>query len=113
MQIIPRKAGRVGRDWIPLHSLNHTLADTTTFFDRKNRMLRRSFDSFDGNPHTGTLRQFEWGFRPKSAVLKNRVQQFHHFPVSRPAPPVANGASQRSVRSRSLGNPEPDFDLTA
>lgn len=79
MQLVSCKAGRVRGNRIPFHPRDHTLADTPPLFNRKSRMLRRTLDSLNGNPDTCSLRQFDWRFRSKSAVFKNRVQQFHYL----------------------------------
>jgi hypothetical protein len=89
MQLVARKAGRIGRDRIPFHPLDDALPDIPPLFDGKRRMLGRSLDPLDGNPDTRSFRQFDWGFGPKSAMFKNSVQQFHHLLSIAPCLPAS------------------------
>jgi hypothetical protein len=77
INVAATEPGRVWRQQVPQHTLNHTLADATPFLNRAYQRLRRALNAFDGNPDARALGQLDRRLRPKTAMLENRVHQFH------------------------------------
>jgi hypothetical protein len=85
---------------IPHHPLNNTLTNTPTLLYRGNLGLQRALNSFDHKPDTRSLRQFDRRFRPKTAVLENRVHQFHCLTSIAPRYSLGNAAEVMAETGR-------------